>query len=118
MTRPYIPTDQERGVSYRERLGIASIEQARAVEHPFMGSHITGMCFVCWQSQPSPRHGPIHFIAGGEFACDLRVTADATVPMSQRTRRRENASCPACLAVLAAHDLLEPCEETEDDDGR
>ncbi len=104
--QPYIPADQERGDAYRARLGLASVDQARAVDHPFMGSHITGQCLVCEQQQPSPRHGDIHFVERGFFACDPGGVGGVHAPMSQRTIRRQHVSCPSCLVVLAAAEAV------------
>jgi hypothetical protein len=106
MDRPYIPTDAECGAAYRAKLGLASIEQARAVDHPFQGSFIRGECFVCWQPQPSPRHGPIHFMHNGSFACDPGNRDGVQAPMYRRTRRREFVSCPGCIVVLDATEIL------------
>jgi hypothetical protein len=118
MERPYIPTDAERGAAYRAQLGLASIEQARTVDHPFQGSFIRGECFVCEQTQPSPRHGPIHFMDSGSFACDPGARAGVNAPMFQRTRRREFASCPGCVVVLAAAEILARAAEVETGLGR
>lgn len=101
MSRPYIPTDQERGVIYRAQLGLADIDEACRTDHPFRGSHIDGTCFVCWKPQHFARHGVIHFSDGG-FACDIKGNLGVTAPMSQRTRRHDQTTCPDCLVVLAA----------------
>lgn len=106
MAHPYIPTDAELGAAYRAELGLASVEQACAVDHPFRGSHVRGVCFVCEQPQSSQRHGTVHLIAHGEFACDPGNRRKMRVPMARRTRRPEHANCPGCLAVLAAAAIL------------
>jgi hypothetical protein len=106
VAQPYIPTDAARGAAYRDELGLASIEQARAVDHPFRGSHVRGVCFVCEQPQSSERHGTVHFIAHGEFACDPGDRLGLRIPLDRRTRHPQQANCPGCLAVLAAAAIL------------
>ena len=106
MAKPYIPTDEERGAAYRAEFGIASIEQARLVDHRFRGSHVRGVCFLCWQPQSSGRHGTVHFIAGGEYACDPGDRLGLRIPLERRTRHPQQANCPGCLAVLAAAAIL------------
>ncbi len=96
---PYIPTEAECGASWRGDLGLTSVEHARTVDHPFRGSHIRGLCFMCEQPQPAAQHGVIHLVTGGDFACDPNREHEMQVPMPQRTGRREFASCPDCLAA-------------------
>jgi hypothetical protein len=98
-TAPYIPTEAECGASWRGDLGLTSVEHARAVNHPFRGSHIRGWCFMCEQTQPTDVHGTIHLVNDGDFACDPDRKLDLQVPMPQRTRQREFASCSGCLGA-------------------
>jgi len=103
---PYIPTEQECGAAWRDLLNLTSIEQARNTDHRFMGSHVRGWCFVCEQHQHAAVHGPIHFVARGEFACDPGGEGGITAPLSQRTRRPDQVSCPGCVVVLQAEACL------------
>jgi hypothetical protein len=99
-TTPYIPTEAECGASWRGDLGLTGVEHARTTDHPFMGSHIRGWCFICEQPQAAAQHGVIHLMVDGEFACDPGGKLGVNASMRQRTGRHENVSCLGCCKSM------------------
>jgi hypothetical protein len=99
-TGPYIPTDEELGEFWRQELGIdGTAGDAQDVDHPFRGSHIRGVCFVCGLAQSYRRHGTIHVVDDGKLACDPDWESGLHPLMSERTRNPEFANCPGCVAA-------------------
>lgn len=99
-TAPYIPTAVECGESWRQKLGLLDVEQARTTDHPMMGSFIRNECFVCKQTQSAAVHGQIHYVFDGEIACDPKGRNGFRPLMTQRTLHAERVTCAGCKAAI------------------